>query len=175
MTHLGNQKKMWILSSLSHETFESLANALEKYSTIGWKKLMTEGFNHIYSQNDVEQIEQKRSPATALLTDLDGRGESLENLIGALKKIGNKRAISIIKNGRSPTSNTDQMSDGRIYQDFDGCLPHTYIRQPVEHAMNDDGEQAGTLIQESRGNGRHHDELGSSELLINFFLWCFCQ
>ena len=27
---------------------------------------------------------------------------------------------------------TDQMRDGRIYQDFDGCLPHTNIRQPVE-------------------------------------------
>ncbi|XP_067038920.1 uncharacterized protein [Acropora muricata] len=175
MAHLANQKKMWILSSLSHETFESLANALEKYSTIGWKKLMTEGFNHIYSQNDVEEIEQKRSPATALLIDLDGRGESLENLIGALEKIGNKRAIAIIKKGRSPTSNTDQMRDGRIYQDFDGCPSHRSIREAVEHAMNDDGEQAGTLIQESRGNGRHPDELGSSELLINFFLWCFCQ
>lgn len=99
---------MWILSSLSHETFESLANALEKYSTIGWKKLMTEGFNDIYSQNDVEEIEQKRSPATALLIDLVGRGESLENLIGALEKIGNKRAIAIIKKGRSPTFNTGQ-------------------------------------------------------------------
>ena len=106
---------MWILSSLSHETFESLANALEKYSTIGWKKLMTEGFNDIYSQNDVEEIEQKRSPATALLIDLDGRGESLENLIGALEKIGNKRAIAIIKNGRSPTFNIGQTFGNTLF------------------------------------------------------------
>ena len=76
---------------------------------------MTEGFNHIYSQKDVEEIEQKRSPATALLTDLDGRGESLENLVGALKKIGNKRAISIIKNGRSPTFNTGQTFGNTLF------------------------------------------------------------
>lgn len=146
---------------------------------------MTEGFSHIYSQKDVEEIEQKRSPATALLIDLDGRGESLENLIGALEKIGNKRAISIItENGRSPNFNTGQMRDGRIYKDFDGCPPHINIREPVEHAMNDvpsNVEQAGTLIfppypiQESRGNGWHPDELESCELLIKFLLLCLCQ
>ena len=76
---------------------------------------MTEGFNHIYSQNDVEEIEQKRSPATALLIDLDGRGESLENLIGALEKIGNKRAIAIIKNGRSPTFNIGQTFGNTLF------------------------------------------------------------
>lgn len=107
---------MRILSSLPHETFESLANALEKYSTLGWKKVMTEGFSHIYSQKDVEEIEQKRSPATALLIDLDGREESLENLIGALEKIGNKRAISIItENGRSPNFNTGQTFGNTLF------------------------------------------------------------
>lgn len=101
-------EKMRILTSLPQETFENLAIALEKYSTIGWKKVMTEGFPHIYSQKDVEEIEQKHSPATALLIDLDGRGESLESLIAALRKIGNKRAVSIINNGRSHTFNTGQ-------------------------------------------------------------------
>lgn len=85
--------------SLSSETFDSLANALGKDSTIGWKKLMMKGFYHIYSQHDVNEIEQKPSPAMILLNDLVAREESVENLIRALEKIGNLRAISIIKNG----------------------------------------------------------------------------
>ena len=85
--------------SLASETFDSLANALGKDSTIGWKKLMLKGFSHIYSQDDVNEIEQKPSPAMILLNDLVAREESVENLIRALEKIGNLRAISIIKNG----------------------------------------------------------------------------
>ena len=87
--------------SLPKETFDNLASELGKDSTIGWKKLMTKGFNHIYSQQDVTEIEQKCSPAIAVLNDLVGREESVENLIRALEKIGNKRAISIISKGQN--------------------------------------------------------------------------
>lgn len=92
-------KETMRITSLSNEAFGNLASVLNKDSTIGWKKLMIEGFSGIYSQKDVEEIEQKSSPAIALLNDLDGREESLENLITALDRIGNKRAISIINNG----------------------------------------------------------------------------
>ena len=61
---------------------------------------MREGFSHTYFPKDIEEIEQiSGSSAKALLNDLDAREESLENLIGALDRIGNKRSISIIQNG----------------------------------------------------------------------------
>lgn len=94
-------KETMRITSLSNEAFDNLASVLDKDSTIGRKKLMTEGFSNIYSQKDVEEIEQKSSPAKALLNDLDGREVSLENLIIALDRIGNKRAISIIINNSS--------------------------------------------------------------------------
>lgn len=93
-------KETMRITSLSNETFDNLASVLDKDSTIGWKKLMREGFSHIYVQKHIEEIEQiSGSSAKALLNDLDAREESLENLIGALDRIGNKRTISIIQNG----------------------------------------------------------------------------
>ena len=93
-------KETMRITSLSNETFDNLASVLDKDSTIGWKKLMREGFSHIYFPKDIEEIEQiSGSSAKALLNDLDAREESLENLIVALDRIGNKRAISKIQNG----------------------------------------------------------------------------
>lgn len=48
---------------------------------------------------DVHEIEQKPSPAIALINDLVHREETVENLIKALDKIGNLQAISIINKG----------------------------------------------------------------------------
>lgn len=41
-------KETMRITSLSNETFDNLASVLDKDSTIGWKKLMREGFSHIY-------------------------------------------------------------------------------------------------------------------------------
>ncbi|XP_074613569.1 uncharacterized protein LOC141873450 [Acropora palmata] len=174
--------------SLASETFDSLANALGKDSTIGWKKLMLKGFSHIYSQDDVNEIEQKPSPAMILLNDLVAREESVENLIRALEKIGNLRAISIIKNGfchHYRTFKTGQMRDGINHQDSVAWPPCINICQPVEHSMNDvpsNVEKAETFnllscpIQESGGNDRHPDEMECCQLLIQIIiLLCFCQ
>lgn len=174
--------------SLPKETFDSLANALGKDSTIGWKKLMLKGFSHYYSQDDVNEIEQKPSPAIILLNDLVARDESVKNLMRALEKIGNLQAISIIKKGlyhHYRTFKTGQMTDGINHQDSVPWPPCINTSQPVEHSMNDvpsNVEKAETLnllscpIQESGSNDRHPDEMECCQLLMQIIIFlCFCQ
>ena len=62
---------------------------------------MMEGFSFptLYSRKDVETIRQNPTPAKALLEDLTGREVTVEELTQALRKIGNKRAVSIIQEG----------------------------------------------------------------------------
>lgn len=112
-------KETMSITSLSNQTFDNLASVLDKDSTIGWKKLMREGFSHIYFPKHIEEIEQiSGSSAKALLYNLDAREESLESLIVALHRIGNKRAISIIQNGSchlDGTSKTGQNSCNALF------------------------------------------------------------
>lgn len=183
------------ITSLSNETFDNLASVLDKDSTIGWKKLMREGFSHIYFPKDIEDIEQiSGSSAKALLYNLDGREESLENLIGALDRIGNKRAISIIQNGSCHLDITFKTGHMNYYKDRDGrpatristCQPieaKGKLCEPIEHSMNDvfpNREQAQTLltsppysIQESTGNFNHNDNLEPCELFTKIISQMF--
>ncbi|XP_067038916.1 uncharacterized protein [Acropora muricata] len=178
------------IASLSNETFDNLASVLDKDSTIGWKKLMGEGFGHIYFPKHIEEIEQiSGSSAKALLDNLDGREESLENLIVALDRIGNKRAISIIQN--DITFKTGHMNyykdrDGRPATRISTCQPieaKGKLCEPIEHSMKDvfpNREQAQTLltsppysIQESTDNFNHHDNLEPCELFTKIMSQMF--
>ena len=87
------------ISELPSETIEALSSVLEKGPTIDWKKLMTKGFASLYSPQDVDDFRKENSPAKALLDDLIGREVKLQDLVGALRVIGNERAISIIHKG----------------------------------------------------------------------------
>ena len=87
------------ITDLPRETFDEVCSVLGKDTTINWKKLMTESYRSLYLPKHVEEIGQKRFPADALLNDLADREVPLEDLLGELQKIGNKKAVSIINKG----------------------------------------------------------------------------
>lgn len=120
------------ISSLPSETFHNLASELGRDSTVGWKKLMMQGFNHIYLLQDVIEIEQRPFPAFTLLNNLVAREESVENLVRALEKIGNLRAISIIKNGCC-----HQYRSFTTGQNFCPCLAVAMIKSLVLGIKNE--------------------------------------
>ena len=97
--HLGMEKMS--INELSHETKEELCDTLEK-PTLDWKMLMRKAFPSHYSEHDIGVIgrEGGRRPAKVLLEDLTLREITLEELVNGLRKIGNKRAVSIIQKGR---------------------------------------------------------------------------
>lgn len=89
------------ISKLPNETIDDLCTTLEKAVTADWRRLMTKGFGSLYTQQDVDIIENRRGsrPAKGLLDDLICREVPLQDLVYALVVIGNKKAISIIKKG----------------------------------------------------------------------------
>ena len=97
--HLGMEKMS--INELSHETIEELCDTLEK-PTLDWKMLMRKAFPSHYSEDYIDMIEREggRRPAKVLLDDLTLREITLQELVNGLRKIGNKRAVSIIEKGR---------------------------------------------------------------------------
>ena len=87
---------------LSLETVEQLCSALEKGPTLDWKVLMRRRFCSVYSENDIAEIERTKGlhPAKALLDYLDTRQITLQELLEGLIAIGNKKAASILMQGR---------------------------------------------------------------------------
>nr|XP_058956837.1 uncharacterized protein LOC131784066 [Pocillopora verrucosa] len=85
------------IDRLPQECIERLSRLLENGTSVDWKVLATEGFPSIYSDpKKLARIESSPRPASGLLHDLCFRGESVETLLRALKKIGNARAVSVI-------------------------------------------------------------------------------
>lgn len=88
------------IDRLPQECIERLSRLLENGTSVDWKVLATEGFPSIYSDpKKLARIESSPRPASGLLHDLCFRGESVETLLRALKKIGNARAVSVIIEG----------------------------------------------------------------------------
>lgn len=94
------------ISQLSQETVEELCFALEKGPTLDWKVLMR-WFHSLYSEDHIAIIERDSRPAKALLDDLDHREVPLIDLVNGLERIGNRKAVSIIKKGNHISCNID--------------------------------------------------------------------
>ncbi|XP_068678440.1 uncharacterized protein [Montipora foliosa] len=155
------------ITDLPYETFDELCIVLGKETTINWEKVMTEGFRHLYSQKEVEEIRQKRSPAHSLLNDLAHREVPLEDLLLALQEIGNKKAISIINKGKRKNEEINH-NDG-------WSSPQTITREPEENCTSPSSEELAETLppypsQESSAYGKRpshqpmEDVLGIKEL-----------
>ena len=89
------------INELSHETKEELCDTLEK-PTLDWKMLIRKTFPPHYSEDYIDMIGRVGGgrPAKVFLEDLTLREITLQELVNGLRKIGNKRAVSIIEKGR---------------------------------------------------------------------------
>ena len=86
---------MVLIDKLRIHTVDELCLCLDKVPTLGWKKLMHKGLNRIYENDDIRFIDSSKQ----LLDDLKGRGKSVEDLMDALSRIGNEKAVTIILQG----------------------------------------------------------------------------
>ena len=89
-----------LIDQLPQETFEHLCVTLDNGLATGWSALMTNGFTALYSDDLTAKIDRGSSTARTLLYDLRNRHITVEELLEGLKVIGNKRAITIIMEGR---------------------------------------------------------------------------
>lgn len=90
-----------LIDQLPQETLENLCRSLEKGPTVDWRALAMNGFSSLYSENiKMAKIESSDRPAWGLLFDLTYRNITVQQLLKALDVIENKRARSIIMDGK---------------------------------------------------------------------------
>ncbi|CAH3122905.1 unnamed protein product [Pocillopora meandrina] len=132
------------IDRLPQECIERLSRLLENGTSVDWKVLATEGFPSIYSDpKKLARIESSPRPASGLLHDLCFRGESVETLLRALKKIGNARAVSVI------IEEVPELGKNRVDREIS---PPPGIRSMQPEENHDITEQSETLrrpIQEA--------------------------
>ena len=90
-----------LIDELPIETIDDLCSQLEKPpSLVGWRGLMTGGFDRPFSEHDANDFAAKEErPARAFLYYLMAQQVTLQDLVYALEEIGNKKALSIIEKG----------------------------------------------------------------------------
>ncbi|KAL9983859.1 hypothetical protein ACROYT_G006101 [Oculina patagonica] len=142
-------------------------------------------FNSIYSEDHIAIIERSKSshPAKALLDDLDHREVPLIDLVNGLERIGNRKAVSIIKKGAHKSGLDVQYSGGRpppqVAQSIAGH-PQEYIgfscaqrREQVETLrvpVQESGATGGTVHPSDPG---HEAPFNLVETVFSIFFPCF--